>query len=115
MKHFSAVLAGLFMSALAFGQSASLPGTLHAGIETGFYDSNVLTNITPLNANPNQPAINNSISDTIDILHYTVKLNITDLTTDTIRGGTIIKLTARVNNVITLPVDLLHMTIDSII
>jgi aminopeptidase N len=88
MKQFSSVLAGLFLSVLAFGQSASAPV---------------------------QPTINNSISDTIDILHYTVKLNITDLTTDTIRGGTIIKLTPLVNNVFTLPVDLLHMTIDSII
>ena len=56
----------------------------------------------------------NTISDTINILHYTVKLNITDFTTDTIRGGTTLKFTPVVNGVTTLPLDLLHMTIDSI-
>jgi hypothetical protein len=50
----------------------------------------------------------NTISDTINILHYTVKLNITDFTTDTIRGGTTLKFTPVVNGVTTLPLDLLH-------
>src|ERR1044071_5898987 len=62
-----------------------------------------------------QAQAQNSISDTIDILHYTVKLNITDLVTDTIRGGTIIKITPRINGVTTLPLDLLRMEIDSIV
>jgi aminopeptidase N len=57
----------------------------------------------------------NTISDTIDILHYTVKLNITDLVTDTIRGGTILKITPRINGVTILPLDLLRMEIDSIV
>ncbi|MCX6311921.1 MAG: M1 family aminopeptidase [Bacteroidetes bacterium] len=64
---------------------------------------------------PVQTQAQNSISDTIDILHYTVKLNITDFTTDTIRGGTIIKFTPKINNVNILPLDLLHMRIDSIV
>ncbi|HET6990884.1 MAG TPA: M1 family aminopeptidase, partial [Bacteroidia bacterium] len=63
----------------------------------------------------NQIQAQNSISDTIDILHYTVKLNITDFTTDTIRGGTIVRFTPRMNGVTILPLDLLHMTIDSIV
>ncbi len=57
---------------------------------------------------------NNLRSDTIDVLHYNVLLNITDFTSDTIRGGTTIRYTARVNNVTTLSLDLLHMVIDSV-
>ena len=57
----------------------------------------------------------NTISDTIDILHYTVTLDITDFTTDTIRGGTVVRFTPLVNNVTLLPLDLLHMTIDSVV
>ncbi len=65
--------------------------------------------------NPSHTQAQNSISDTIDILHYTVKLNITDFSTDTIRGGTTLKFTPRINNVSVLPLDLLHMQIDSIV
>ncbi|HEU4717177.1 MAG TPA: hypothetical protein VFU15_05070 [Bacteroidia bacterium] len=56
-----------------------------------------------------------TISDSIDILNYNISLNITDFTTDTIRGGTTIHYAARVNNITVLPLDLLHMTIDSIV
>lgn len=62
-----------------------------------------------------QTQAQNSISDTIDILHYTVKLNITDLVTDTIRGGTIIRFTPLINGITTLPLDLLRMEIDSVV
>jgi hypothetical protein len=53
-------------------------------------------------------------SDTIDILKYTINLNFLDFTTDTIRGNTNIRFAARLNNVHTLSLDLLHMTVDSI-
>src|ERR1044072_1786327 len=61
-----------------------------------------------------QTQLSNTISDTIDILHFTVKLDITDMVTDTIRGGTVLKFTPRMNGVTSLPLDLLHMHIDSI-
>lgn len=64
---------------------------------------------------PFQTAATGTISDSIDILHTRIKLNITDLTTDTIRGGTTLRVAAKVNNITVLPVDLLHMHIDSIV
>jgi len=58
---------------------------------------------------------NNSRSDTVDVLHYTIALDITDFTTDTIRGYTDVKFTVLMNNVLTLDLDLLEMTIDSVL
>ena len=40
---------------------------------------------------------NNSRSDTVDILNYTINLNITDFTTNVIKGNTQIKFTPKVN------------------
>jgi len=56
----------------------------------------------------------NTRSDTVDILHYTLSLDITDFTTDTIRGNTQIQFTPLKSNVQTLSLDLLGMRIDSI-
>jgi aminopeptidase N len=53
-------------------------------------------------------------SDTIDILKYTINLDITDFTTDTIRGNTIVKFKPKVNGQNKLRLDLLKMKIDSI-
>lgn len=53
-------------------------------------------------------------SDTIDILKYTINLNITDFTTDTIRGNTIVRFAPKLANINTISLDLLHMTIDSV-
>lgn len=101
MKQLSSLFAGVFMAGFLFAQQ---PLTKHIpiGHATGF---------TPVN----QVQAQNSISDTIDILHYIVKLDITDLVTDTIRGGTILSITPRINGVTSLPLDLLHMHIDSIV
>ncbi|MGQ0829716.1 MAG: M1 family aminopeptidase [Bacteroidota bacterium] len=57
---------------------------------------------------------NNLRSDTINVLKYTINLNITDFTTNTIRGNTQIKFTPKINGVTKLSVDLLKLTIDSI-
>ena len=53
-------------------------------------------------------------SDTIDILHYSIALDITDFTTDTIRGYTDIRFTPLMSNVNVLSLDLLELLIDSI-
>jgi hypothetical protein len=53
-------------------------------------------------------------SDTTDILHYTINLNITDFITDTIRGNTSIRFAPRMNAVKTISLDLLHLRIDSV-
>ncbi len=53
-------------------------------------------------------------SDTIDILNYTINLNITDFTTNIIHGNTAVKFTPKVNGVTTLSLDLLELNIDSI-
>src|ERR1051326_4613512 len=53
-------------------------------------------------------------SDTIDLLKITINLNITDFTTDTIRGSAIIRFAPKMNNVSVIDLDLLHMTIDSV-
>ena len=72
-----------------------------------------LFNFSKISGAPSVLATNQR-SDTIDILKYTVNLNITDFTTDTIRGNTIVKFVPKMNNINTISLDLLHMTIDSI-
>lgn len=53
-------------------------------------------------------------SDTMDILKYTINLNITDFATDTIRGNTTVKFTPKINGQNKLRLDLLKMFVDSI-
>jgi len=53
-------------------------------------------------------------SDTINVLSYTITLNVTDFTTDTLRGNTIVRYVTKMNNIKTLSLDLLHFTVDSI-
>lgn len=53
-------------------------------------------------------------SDTVDILHYTISLDITDFTTDTIRGNTTVRFAPRINNVNSISLDLLKMKVDSV-
>ena len=64
------------------------------------------------------PAINtapeNLRSDTADILSYEVTLDLTDFTTDTIRGNTIIRFTPKINGLNYLCLDLLKMKVDSV-
>ncbi len=54
-------------------------------------------------------------SDSIDILKYTINLDITDITGRKIKGFTKIKFNPKVNNIHYLRVDLLHLNIDSIV
>jgi hypothetical protein len=118
MKKISTLFIGLFSVILVHAQMDG-PFTPASGKNHSASNNNSIADFGPWDFNENRengPAIQaqNSISDTIDILHYTVKLNITDFTSDTIRGGTIVKMTPRINGVTTLPLDLLHMHIDSI-
>src|SRR4029077_5968211 len=54
-------------------------------------------------------------SDTIDILHYTINLSVTDFKTDTLRGNTVITYTPKMNTINTLSLDLEHFTVDSVL
>lgn len=53
-------------------------------------------------------------SDTIDILHYEINLNLIDLSTKTIQGNTEIYAASKMNNISILSLDLLKMNIDSV-
>ena len=67
-------------------------------------------------------AVNSSIyyspenhrSDTIDILKYTINLDITDFANQKIKGNTIVRFTPKLNGQNKINLDLLKMTIDSI-
>lgn len=53
-------------------------------------------------------------SDSIDILKYTIQLDITDFTTKTIKGNTAVNFKSKVNGLTKFKLDLLKLTIDSI-
>ena len=57
------------------------------------------------NYHPPGLTADNARSDTIDILKYTIILDITDFTTDTIRGGCLVKFVPKMNNISTLSLD----------
>jgi aminopeptidase N len=61
-----------------------------------------------------QAQTNNQRSDTIDILKYTINLNITDFTNNTISGNTIVRFAPKLNNISTIILDLLELTLDSV-
>ncbi|MDQ3046783.1 MAG: T9SS type A sorting domain-containing protein [Bacteroidota bacterium] len=61
-----------------------------------------------------QALATNLRSDTVDILNYTINLNITDFTGKVIKGNTMVKFTPKVNGVNQLNLDLLELIIDSI-
>lgn len=71
------------------------------------------TNSKAFSINPVSQAAN-SRSDTVDILNYTINLDVTDFTNHTIKGNTQVKFTPKVNNVNQLKLDLLQLVIDSI-
>lgn len=54
-------------------------------------------------------------SDTIDILHTTINLKITDFTNKIIQGNAKIKLAPKINGVQTMDLDLLELTVDSVL
>ncbi len=61
-----------------------------------------------------QPAATNERSDTLNVLHYMIHLNMTDFTTNTIAGYTDVQLTPLMNNITTVSLDLLELTVDSV-
>ncbi|MCW3104652.1 MAG: hypothetical protein JWO09_3092 [Bacteroidetes bacterium] len=61
-----------------------------------------------------QVQASNMRSDTIDILNYNISLNITDFTTNVIKGNTVVKFTPKMNGINRLDLDLLMLTIDSV-
>jgi aminopeptidase N len=77
---------------------------------SGTISGKATTIITPL-----IPDTNGLRSDTINVLSYTLYLNITDFTTDTLRGNTIVHFTPKMNGINTLSLDLLHFKVDSVL
>lgn len=73
------------------------------------FASGPVTNNAQLNIN------HNLRSDTIDVLHYHVNLMITSVTSSPISGFTAVKVTPKMNGVATLSLDLLELTVDSIV
>ncbi len=70
-----------------------------------------------INANNNEKWTNNKstvISDTLDVLHYEINLDLFHLSTKKIKGYTELKITPKVNNVNGIKLDLLRFNIDSI-
>lgn len=65
--------------------------------------------VTPIYYSPE-----NLRSDTMDVLKYTINLDITDFTNKKIKGNTIVRLAPKMNNQASVGLDLLKMTIDSI-
>ncbi len=55
-----------------------------------------------------------TISDSIDITHITIRLNITDYAGHVISGNAEIHLKAKVDNITNVPFDLLSLTVDSV-
>ncbi|HYG50334.1 MAG TPA: M1 family metallopeptidase, partial [Flavobacteriales bacterium] len=59
-------------------------------------------------------AVYNLRSDTVDIFHYTVNLNVTDFTTKIIIGEANIEFSPKVTSINSLSLDLLGLTVDSV-
>jgi hypothetical protein len=59
-------------------------------------------------------ASDNLRSDSVDVLNYTITLDISDYVNHTISGNCAIRFTPKVNGITVLPLDLLAMNIDSI-
>ena len=60
------------------------------------------------------PMASNLRSDTVDILNYSINLNITDFTTNVIKGNTKVKFTPKVNGINKIELDLLELILDSV-
>ena len=53
-------------------------------------------------------------SDTLDLLHTNINLSITDFTNKIIEGNAVIRITPKINNVVSMDLDLLSLTVDSV-
>lgn len=56
----------------------------------------------------------NERSDSIDILHYAIHLDISDLQSQEISGKTVVRLTPKTSSIQAVPLDLLALTVDSV-
>jgi aminopeptidase N len=90
--NFSKINLSICFFLISFGLLASGPGN----------------NYAIFNINHNQR------SDTVDVLHYHVNLNITSVTSSPIGGYTDVRFTPKINGVSHLSLDLLKMNIDSV-
>ena len=54
------------------------------------------------------------IGDTIDVVHYDIHLEYIDFSAQTIQGYADVKLTPKVNNISSIPLELLDLTVDSV-
>ncbi len=55
-----------------------------------------------------------AVSDSVDVLNYSINLNLVHLSTQTIKGYTSLQITPRVNNLSLIKLDLLELDIDSV-
>ncbi len=62
----------------------------------------------------NQQLFKSSFADSIDILNYTINLNITDFTNKIIKGNTEVKVKSKFNGINKMRLDLLKMIVDSV-
>lgn len=69
---------------------------------------------TSISSTPIYNSPENLRSDTIDILKYTINLDITDFTNQKIKGNTIVRFAPKINGQNKLRLDLLKMQIDSV-
>ncbi len=53
-------------------------------------------------------------SDTLDVLHYDINLDITNISGKTISGNTVLSVTPKIDNLAYFPLDLLALTVDSV-
>jgi len=66
------------------------------------------------NHSPEKHSVTGLKSDTIDVLHYSIHLDIIHLSNKFIKGCTELSITPKMNNVNAIPLDLLKLTVDSI-
>ncbi len=101
MKHFFlSTLFLLFITQNAFSQTCQQAKNHQHNLKS--LSNNVL------------PQASNYRSDTIDVLNYTINLDITDFTTNTIKGNTQVKFAPKLNGITVLNLDLLELIVDSI-
>lgn len=67
-----------------------------------------------LQAKP-QKATKGLLSDTIDVVHYDLKLDLTSISAQQIRGRATIRLTTPMNNIGQIPLHLLQLSVDSVL
>ena len=66
-------------------------------------------------ANVMKNAANNSRSDSIDVLNYTIRLDISNFTSKVISGNCTVRFSAKLNGINSIDLDLLKLTVDSVI